>query len=262
MNNQVFNQSMLPRFKDIHVSDIEQNIRALLTANRQKINNLLSQPKPYTWDNLMQPLEEMGDELSKAWSPISHLHAVMQSDALRKAYNDVLPLLTEYHTELSQNENLFKAISFIKESDAFAALTPAQRKIIENDIRDFKLAGIHLPADKKARLAALEQQLSQLTTKFSENLLDATSAFTLHITDVSQLDGLPPQALTLAIDNAKQRHQEGYVLTLDYPSYSTAIKFLNNRELRRQLYEAYTTRASDIQPMPTNGITHPSWMTF
>lgn len=248
MKNQQFNQSMLPRFRDIDPAKIEPNIGELLAKNRQKLNSLLSQSHAYTWDNLMQPLEDMGDELSKAWSPVGHLHSVLQSEELRKAYNAVLPHLTEYHTEISQNVDLFKAISSIADSKDFANLNPAQRKIIENDIRDFKLAGIHLAADKKSRLAELQQQLSQLTTKFSENLLDATNAWIYHTTDAAALEGLPQQAMQLAKDNAKQRKLEGYVLTLDYPSYSTAIKFLRNRELRKTIYEAYATRASDVGP--------------
>jgi oligopeptidase A len=248
MTTPSFTQDMLPRFSTIDPNSIEPTIRENLQTNRQKINTLLSQPKPYTWANLMQPLEALNDELNKTWSPIAHLHSVMESDALRKAYNDTLPLLTEYHTELSQNETLFAAISDVAKEPQFASLSAAQQKIIENDLRDFKLAGIHLDANKKARFAALQKELSQLTTKYAENVLDATQAWILHITDINQLEGLPKQALELAKDNAKQRQLEGYVLTLDYPSYSTAIKFLRKRSLRKLLYEAYATRASDRGP--------------
>jgi oligopeptidase A len=243
-----FTQSMLPRFKEIDTANIEIQIRHLLDSNKQKLDILLSQPKAYTWDNLMQPLEDMSDALNQAWAPIGHLHAVLSSDALRKAYNDTLPLITEYHTAISQNELLFNAISSIANSANFTQLDPAQRKIIENDIRDFKLSGIHLSANKKTKLGELQQQLSQLMTKFSENVLDATHAWALHIKEQEQLAGLPQQALKLAIDNAKLRELDGYVITLDYPSYSTAIKFLQNRELRKTIYEAYVTRASDMGP--------------
>ncbi|TAK73719.1 MAG: M3 family peptidase [Gammaproteobacteria bacterium] len=243
-----FNQALLPYFTNIDPSKIESIIRDLLENHRQKVKGLLSHSGPYTWDNLMQPLEDMGDELNKIWSPVAHLHSVMESDALRQAYNQTLPLLTDYHTEMAQNEQLFQAIASLAASADFAKLNSAQQKIIENDIRDFKLSGVHLSADKKERMAALQKQLSQLMTKFSENVLDATQAWTLQITDPEQLAGLPPQALQLAMDNAKQRQLEGYVLTLDYPSYSTGIKFLHNRELRKKLYEAYATRASDQGP--------------
>ena len=243
-----FNPAALPRFSDIQPNCIEPAIKALLDKNRERMQLLLANNSGFSWDNLMQPLEDMNNELHNTWSPISHLHSVMESAPLRDAYNKTIQHLTTYHTEISQNEPLFRAITAIAESPAFNSFTPEQKKIIENDLRDFKLAGIHLPADKKARLAELNQELSRLTTKFSENLLDATNAWTLHITDGNQLTGLPPQALQLAADSAKQRKLEGYVLTLDFPSYSTAIKYLDNRELRKALYQAYCTRASDQGP--------------
>jgi oligopeptidase A len=242
------NKDTLPRFKDIGPAKIAPMMGLLLEKNRQQVATLLSQPGPFTWDNLMRPLEEMGDDLSKIWSPISHLHSVLESEDLRKAYNQTLPLLTDYQTELSQNEKLFKATSDIAASSDAAKLSQAQRKIIENDIRDFKLAGIHLPLEKKERLAELQKQLSLLMTTFSEHVLDAVNGWMLHVTDTSQMEGLPPQALQLAMDNAKQRGLKGYVFTLDYPSYSTALTFLRNRELRKTLYQAYTTRASDQGP--------------
>lgn len=248
MTQAVIDQSLLPRFQQIDPNRIEADITQLLQTNRQTLNALLATSKPYTWDNLIAPLEEMQDTLSKTWAPISHLHSVMQSDELRKAYHATLPLMTEYYTELSQSEALFKAITQIKQSADFEKLTAAQRKVIDNELRDFKLAGIGLPADKKARLAELQQQLSQRMTQFSENLLDATNAWQLHLTDKNQLAGLPPQALQLAVDNAKRRNLEGYVITLDYPSFSTAVKFLKDRELRKTIYTAYTTRASEIGP--------------
>jgi oligopeptidase A len=239
---------VLPTFSHLDPAQIVPTITTILNQNRKRLADLLNQPKPYTWSNLMEPLEEMSDELSKTWSPISHLHSVRENDALRNAYNQVLPILTEYHTEISQNKALFEAINSIASSTEFSQLDPAQRKIIENDLRDFKLAGIHLAGAEKAKLAQLEQKLSQLMTKFSENLLDATHAWTLHFPDATKLAGLPTQALQLAEDNAKQRNLTGYVITLDYPSYSTALKFLDDRELRKVIYEAATTRASDQGP--------------
>lgn len=238
----------LPKFTSLNIADIPLNTQALLNKNRHAINALLEQTNPPSWSNLMQQLEVLNDDLNKFWSPIGHLHGVKETEELRKAYNETLPLLTDYHTELSQNERLFKATSNLATSQAMDELDPVQRKIIENDLRDFKLSGIHLPADKKARLADLQKQLSQLMTKFSENVLDATHGFILHIEDAHQLSGLPPQAMQLAQENAQARNLNGYVLTLDFPSYSTAIKFLNNRQLRKLLYEAYTTRASDQGP--------------
>lgn len=248
MNNQPFPTNTLPAFSNIKPESIVTNLQARLNLNRETLKGLLAQASPFTWENLMQPLEDMSDALSQLWSPIAHLHAVMESPALRTVYNEALPLLTQYQTELSQNETLYQAILYLSTQPNYAALSAAQHKIIENALRDFKLAGVNLSLEKKERLAALELELSQLSTTFSEHLLDATHAFTLHITDQKDLAGLPPQAIQLAIDQAKQRGLEGYVITLDYPSYSTAMKFLAHRELRRQLYEAYTTRASELGP--------------
>lgn len=248
MKTSLFTQNELPAFHSIEAKDIFPTIQGMLEQNKATLQRLLDNKEGYTWENLMHPLEEMNDTLSKAWSPISHLRAVTESDELRTAYNKVLPLLTEYHTEISQNEALYKAIASIANGPEFNKLDAAQRKIIENDMRDFKLAGIHLPADKKARLAELEQTLSQLTTKFSENILDATNAWYLRVEDESTLEGLPPQALELAKENAKLRNLTGFVFTLDYPSYSTAIQFLKNRGYRETLYNAYVTRASDQGP--------------
>ena len=248
MPTSAFSQDQLPIFKHIDPARIEPNLRKLLDEHRKKINTLLSTDTLVHWDNLMQPIEDLHDELNQFWSPISHLHSVMETDALRDAYHQSLPLLTAYHTEISQNETLFNAIQSIANSPDFSNLDPAQRKIIENDLRDFKLAGIHLPAEKKARMAALQQELSQLTTKFSENILDATHAWSMHMTEASSLAGLPSQALQLASETAKRKGLDGYMLTLDYPSYSVAIKYLQNRELRQTLYEAYSTRASECGP--------------
>lgn len=248
MTNSSFKQDNLPQFSQIEPAHIESMVTECLDKNRQKLSVLLSQQEPYTWSNLMQPLEAMSDEFNKMWSPISHLHAVMESDELRKAYNATLPIITAYHTELAQHSQLFNAISSIWNKVDTANLAAAQYKILENDIRDFKLAGVNLPQDKKKRLAELQIEHSQYMTTFSENVLDATQTWTLHITDDKLIAGLPSQAIQLAIDNAKQRNLTGYVLTLDYPCYSTALKFLHNRDIRKTLYEAYSTRASDRGP--------------
>ncbi|HEU5281581.1 MAG TPA: M3 family metallopeptidase [Gammaproteobacteria bacterium] len=247
MNN-AFPTEQLPDFQAVRPETVQANIQNQLDQNRATLKKLLAQTGPFTWDNLMQPLEDMGDALQKKWSPVSHLHAVMETDALRDAYNQTQPLLVTYGTELSQNQDLYLAIKSIADSQTFATLTPAQQKIIENELRDFKLAGVNLPADEKTKLAALEQTLSKASTTFSQHLLDATHAYHLHITNDADIAGLPEQAKQLAIENAKHRNLDGYVFTLDYPSYSTAIRFLNNRPLRETLYCAFTTRASDQGP--------------
>lgn len=247
-NNPLLTASWLPHFKAIKTEDIEPAVRQILAENRAALDDLLRPQASYTWETLVLPLDELSDRLSQAWSPVSHLHSVMQADALRDTYNACLPLITEYHTLFMQHQPLFQAIQALSQSSDYAHFDFAQKKTIENALRDFRLAGVHLSPDKKERFLDLEKQLSQLTTKFSENLLDATQSWFLPITDPKQLAGLPESAQELAKKNAQQRGVEGWVLGLDFPSYSAAMKFLDQRELRKTLYEAYSTRASDQGP--------------
>lgn len=243
-----FPKNQLPIFSTIKPTAIKEMIHTQLNKNRTALDQLLASANPPTFENLIEPLETLSIELQKIWSPISHLHSVLETDALRQAYNETLPLLTAYHTELSHNKKLYDAIKAISESDHFKTLNTAQQKIIHDELRDFKLAGVHLPEEQKKELAALEQTLSEAGTTFQQHVLDATHAYHLHVTNEADIEGLPRQAKQLAIDNAKQRQLEGYVFTLDYPSYSTAVKFLKNRSLREALHKAFTTRASDQGP--------------
>ncbi len=241
------NPGSLPIFSDIQPEAIEPALKQLIAQNRATLSQLLSQQE-FTWDNFMAPLEEMDDQLSHLWSPVSHLHGVAESEALRAAYNICLPLLTEYHTDIMQNELVYNAIQSISKSPHYSRFTTAQQKVINNTLRDFRLAGVHLPPAEKARFAELQKQLSKLSTKFSENILDATHAWTLHVTDPEALLGLPEQTLKIAAETAQQRELSGWVLTLDYSSYSMVMKYLAHRELRWLMYEAYVTRASDQGP--------------
>ncbi len=247
MINSITTLKSLPIFSDIQPNAIEPALKQLIAQNRATLSKLLEQ-QSYTWDNFMAPLEEMDDQLSHLWSPVSHLHAVAESDSLRAAYNACLPLLTEYHTELMQNESVYKAIQSITENVEYANYNTAQRKVVDNALRDFKLAGVHLPPAEKARFAELQKQVSKLSAQFSENILDATHAWTLHVTDPDALLGLPEQALKIAEQTAQQRELKGWVLTLDSSYYSTVMKNLAHREFRWLIYEAYVTRASDQGP--------------
>lgn len=248
MENPLLNTANLPSFSSILPEHIEPALKQVINENRQKLKELLEKTSPYTWDNLMAPLEEMTDRLSKMWSPVSHMHAVVETEALRNEYKKCLPLLTEYHTELMQNETLYKAIKSIAESEEYKNLNTAQRKVIDNELRDFKLAGVSLPPAEKARFGELQKQSSKLTTQFAENLLDATHAWTLHVTDRASLKGLPDEALQMAEQDAEQRGKTGWIFTLEYPTFSTFMKYSENRELRWLMYEAYVTRASDQGP--------------
>lgn len=248
MENPLLNSVLLPSFSNILPEDIEPALKTIIAQNRMQLKELLDQSAAFTWSDLLAPYEEMNDRLAKMWSPISHMHAVIETEELRAAYKACLPLLSEYNTELMQNEKLYKAIQSIAESPEFEKLNLAQRKTIENELRDFKLAGVHLQPSDKAKYGELQKQLSQLTTQFAENVLDATHNWTLHVTDRQALNGLSDEVLKMAEQAAVQNNQSGWIFTLEYPVYAAVMKYLDNRELRWLMYEAYTTRASDQGP--------------
>jgi len=244
--NPLLNLDGLPPFSQIRPEHVEPAIDFLLADNRQRIEALLDGLDTPTWDTLVAPIEEWEDRLSRAWSPVGHLNAVMNNEALRSAYNACLPKLSDYATEMGQNERLYRAYKAVAESGE--ALDDGQRKVLENALRDFHLSGVDLPADKKARFKAISQELSQLTSKFEENLLDATNAWSKLVTDERALAGMPESAKDLARQTAAQRDQEGWLLTLEFPSYYPVLTYAEDRGLRRELYEAYHTRASERGP--------------
>ncbi|MBF6648155.1 oligopeptidase A [Methylobacter sp. BlB1] len=248
MNNPLLQNSVLPLFSQIKPEQVEPAIDQLLAEARAVVEQHLQATAEYTWENLVEPIEDAEDRLGKAWSPVSHMNSVVNSDALREAYNACLPKLSEYSTEMGQNERLFNAYQFIAASDAYAALDTAQQKIIQNALRDFRLSGIDLDAEKKQRYKEISQELSQLASKYEENLMDATNAWTKLIRDADDLAGLPESALAVARQSAESHNEEGWMITLQFPSYSAVMTYADNRELRREHYEAFATRASDQGP--------------
>ena len=248
MNNPLLETEGLPRFNSIQAKDIEPAIDTLLADNRKQVNSLLKSTKNYTWDNLLQPLEDLDDKLDRTWSPASHLHSVADNDELREAYNKCLPKLSDYSTEMGQNLDLFHAYEYIAAQDSFKSLSTAQQKIIENALRDFHLSGIDLDKEARDRYKTIQQKLSKLQTKFEENLLDATHAWKKLITDKNQLSGLPESALALAEQTAKNEGKKGWLFTLEFPSYMPVMQYADNPDLRKEMYRAYVTRASDQGP--------------
>ncbi|NRA24900.1 MAG: hypothetical protein HRU08_10590 [Oleispira sp.] len=240
----------LPLFSQIKAEHAQPAIEQLLASNRQRIHQLLasinSGDTPVSWDALVAPMEAWDDELSQAWSPVSHMNSVVNSDELRDAYNACLPLLSAYSTEMGQNQDLYKAYKKLADSDEYAGLSTEQKTAIDHALRDFRLAGIALEGDKKSRYGEIKQRLSELTSKFGENVMDATQAWSKVITDKHQLAGLPDSALALAQQQAKAKEQDGYLFTLDFPSYFPVLTYCENRELRHEMYKAYLTRASDL----------------
>ena len=238
----------LPAFDRIQPEHIVPAVEQALAATRQRIDQLLEPDHVFTWENLLAPLEDALEHLHKVWSPVGHLNAVRNSPAIREAYKRCLPQLSAFNTELGHNEKLYRAISAVAESGAFAALDTAQQKSIEHRLRDFRLSGIALPANERQRYKEIQQRLSDLQSSFQDNVLDATAAWSKRVTDAATLAGLPDSAMALARQAATGRQLDGWLLTLDFPSYFPAITYADDRALRQELYTAYTTRASDQGP--------------
>ena len=248
LDNPLLTPGQLPAFSRIKPEHIEPAIDFLLQDNRRRIDQILKEHVVHTWDNTLQGFEELDDRLNRAWSPASHLHAVRDDEALRAAYNNCLPKLSEYATDLGQNEDLYRAYDYVAKSDEYKTLSQAQRRIIEHALRDFRLAGIGLDAGSKKQFKEIQQRLTQIQTKFEENVLDATHAWKKHVTDRQLLAGLPETALALAAQNAHRDGLDGWVFTLEFPSYMPVMQYADNAELRKEMYVAYVTRASGAGP--------------
>jgi len=245
MTNPLLENRTLPDFGRIRPEHIEPAIDQLLAEGRSLIAELSQQPDTATWESFVERIELEDDRLSRAWSPVSHLNSVLNSDALRAAYNACLPKLSAYASEVGQNIDLYRGYRHVAEQPG---LNAAQQKMLANTLRDLHLAGVDLPEDEKARFREINQRLSQLTNQFAENVLDATNAWHKQITDESALVGLPAAAKALARHEAESRGLDGWVLTLDFPSFEPVMKHAQDRALRREVYEAYSTRASDQGP--------------
>lgn len=247
-NNPLLDFSGLPRFRDMRPEHVKPALDALLSENRRRREELLARGGRYTWGNFAQPIEDMNERLSRLWSPVSHLNAVVNNEALRAVYNENVPRLSEYYTEMAQDERLYAAYKSIATGPEYAALSQAQKKIIDNTLRDFRLAGAELPVDKKTRFKEIQKELSTLSSKFSDNVLDATEAWELLVTDEADLAGLPDSARAMARQSAREKGKEGWRFTLEAPSYMALMTYADKRELCRQMYEAFVTRASELGP--------------
>ena len=248
MSNPLLQNHLLPPFSEIKPEQVEPAIDQLLADCRTTVDNVLTGNDSPDWNNLVVPLEQSHDRLAKAWSPVSHMNSVVNSDAMRDAYNACLPKLSQFWTEMGQHQGLFEAYEKLANSEAYNDLDEAQRKVIDNTLRDFRLSGIALADADKKRYGELQQKLSELTTKFSENVMDATDGWSKLISDETELTGLPDSALAAAKQLAELKGEDGWLVTLDFPSYFAVITYADNRELRRELYETFATRASDQGP--------------
>jgi len=248
MQNPLLEFTGLPPFSKLKPDYIVPAIDQLLLDSNSDINELLRDNDHYSWDNFVQPMENIQDRINKVWSPISHMNSVVNSNALREAYNTCLAKMTHFNTELSQNPDVFAAYQAIAHDNSFNQLTESQQKVINDALRDFRLSGIDLPEKQRQRFKDIKQQLSQLTSQFSDNVLDATQAWQKQITDKAVLAGLPDSSLAMARQTAKQNDKEGWVFTLEFPSYYAVITYADDRALRKEIHDAYVTRASEQGP--------------
>ncbi|KER01139.1 oligopeptidase A [Photorhabdus temperata] len=248
MTNPLLVPSGLPKFSSIKPEHVVPAVKEVIANYRQTVEKILAENTVFTWDNLCQPLAEANDKQSRAWSPVNHLNSVKNSPELRAVYEESLPLLSEFSTWLGQHKGLYQAYKSLRESAEFEKLSQPQRKAVENSLRDFKLSGIGLPEEKQKRYGEISARLSDLSSQFSNNVLDATMGWTKLITDVEDLSGLPESAIAAAKAQAEARGKKGWLLTLEAPSYQPVITYAEDRELRREIYHAYQTRASDQGP--------------
>lgn len=248
MTNPLLSNSSLPLFSQIKPEHVLPAIKETLNNCRKTIKSVLEQNSEYTWDNLVQPIDEMDEKFSRAWSPVSHLNSVKNSPELREAYEACLPLLSQYSTWVGQHKPLYNAYKQLKDSNHFENLSKAQKKVINNALRDFELSGIGLADDEQKRYGEIVAKLSELSSQYSNNVLDATMGWSKLITNIEDLSGMPESALAAAKEQAKAKEQDGWLLTLDIPSYLPVMTYCDNRDLRFELYQAYNTRASDQGP--------------
>lgn len=247
-NNPLLEQFDLPPFSAIRPEHIVPAVKSAIDTCRATIEEVVARPGPYTFETLCQPIAESEDRFSRIWSPVGHLNSVKNSPELRAAYEQCLPMLSEFATWAGQNEGLYQAYRDLKEGGNFAGLTLEQKKAVDNALRDFELSGIGLSAEKQKRYGEITSRLSELGSTYSNNVLDATMGWSKLITDVETLSGLPESALAAARALAEAKEQEGWLLTLDAPSYLPVMTYADNAALREEMYRAYATRASDQGP--------------
>ena len=244
----------LPRFAEIKPEHVASAIDQLLEEGRALIARLFEDEIVPTWDNFVRPMEDANEKLIRAWGPVGHLNAVMNSPELRKVYNATLPRITQYYAELGQNVALFEKFKDLRNGSEYKGLSASRKKIIENELRDFRLGGAELPSEKKARYMEIQERLADLSSRFSDNLLDATNDYTLLIENKNELSGLPDDVLQAAQEaaqafqnaNAASPMKSCWLFTLKAPSYMPVMQYADNRALREKMYRAYGTRASEF----------------
>ncbi len=252
--NPLLDFSGLPRFGAIEPVHVTPAVDALLQQARDVVRQVTDPKTPASWDAIVEPLDDATDRLGRAWGAVSHLNAVVDTPELREQYNANQPKLTAFFTELSQNEALYARFKELAALPDFASWPAARRKVVENELRDFRLGGAELPADRKPRFKQLAEREAQVSTRFAENVLDAINAFALYLDDAKALAGVPEDAVQMFAEAAAAEGRAGYKVSLQYPSYAAVVDYADDRALRQQLYRAYVTKASEFgKPEWNNG---------
>jgi oligopeptidase A len=244
--NPLLDFSGLPRFREIQPEHVTPAVDALLEENRALVERVAADPQVPTWGGFVAPLDDANERLSRAWGQVGHLNAVMNGPQLREVYNANLPRISAYYTELSQDERLYAKFKALREGPEYARLDRECRKIVDNELRDFRLGGAELPPEQKARFKAIRADLDKLSSRFNDNVLDATNAFSHVVTDEAQVRGIPPDVLEAASTAAAADGQPGWKFTLHMPSYLPVLQYADHRPLRELMYRAYVTRASEL----------------
>ena len=248
MTNPLLDFSGLPRFAEIRTEHITPAVNELLAQSRAVIATIRADAAPPAWQNFVQPMEDANERLSRAWGQVSHLNAVANTPELREVYNANLPLVTQYYAELSQDQVMFEKFKQLRHGTEFESLSPARKKIVNDALRDFRLGGAELPPQKKERFLRIQEELSALSSKFNDNLLDATNNFVLHVEDAGEITGIPEDVLHTARELAEKNQASGWKFTLHAPSYIPLMQYAESRNLREKMYRAYVTRASEFDP--------------
>ena len=249
--NPLLDFSGLPRFSEFNPDNVTPAVDTLLQESGAIVERLSHDAATPTWDHFVAPLDNANEHMNRAWGQVNHLNAVMNSPELREVYNANLPKITQFYAELGQNQALFTKFKALRQSAEFASLSATRKKIIENELRDFRLGGAELPDDKKARFLEIQEEQSALASKFSENILDATKAFSLYIESEQELTGIPADVSQTAAEAAQTDGKSGWKFTLHAPSYLPVLQYADNRALREKMYHAYLTRAAEFE--------HPEW---
>jgi oligopeptidase A len=248
MTNPLLDFSGLPRFAEIRTEHITPAVSELLAEGRAAISTIRADTTPPGWQNFVQPMEDANEHLSRAWGQVSHLNAVANTPELREVYNANLPPVTQYYAELSQDQVMFEKFKQLRQGAEFENLVPARKKIVDDALRDFRLGGAELPPEKKERFLRIQEELSALSSRFNDNLLDATNNFMLHVENSDEISGIPDDVLQTARESAEKDQVPGWKFTLHAPSYIPLMQYADSRHLREKMYRAYVTRASELMP--------------